>query len=389
MKKNILISIGILIILIVFGVWGYLFTYGKPANTDEIFAQFGLGGETATPVINPEITKVDVAKTTNDGVRQKLKQLTTRSVAGAVFTSTGIRYVEQGTGHIYDIDLQNGKEKLISGTTITQAIEALFSKDASYVAITSYIPTGKKTIVGTIQQGQNDSGSIEGVALPLDATEVEFGSATGTINYILKNTLGSSGYSYNIEKGVSTQLFAIPLRDVHVLWGTPIYVYTTPSALQEGNLYRVSKNNLVYVTDGETGLIAFRYDDGVLLTTPASENEQYFALTNDGRRISQSFTSLPEKCVQNPAKARSIYCSIPFTIDNERFPDDWYKGAISYSDLLWSIDIETGEATGLSEFLTESGREIDVSKIGTNETGSYIWFINKNDNTLWMFDTTP
>jgi len=388
MKKNILILIGILIILIVFGVWAYLFMYGKPTNTDEIFAQFGLGGDDATPVINPELSSVDVGSISNDSARQKLKQLTTRPVAGAVFSTSSIRYVEQGTGHVYEIDLQNGAEQLVSGTTIPQTTEATFSKDGEYVAITSYILSGKKTIVGTISQNENGDGSTEGVTLPLGATEIQFGTAPGTIQYLMRDTSGSLGYSYNIKKETSTQLFNIVLRDVHVLWGEPIYVYTTPTSQQEGNLYKVSKNNLVYVAEGETGLIAFRYDEGVLLTTLASKNEQYFALTNDGKQISQSFPSLPEKCVQNPAKARSVYCSIPFTIDTAEFPDDWYKGTISYSDLLWSIDIETGEATGLSEFLLESGREIDVSQIGTNDTGTYIWFINKNDNTLWMFDTT-
>lgn len=388
MKKNILITIGIFIILIVLGVWAYLFTYGKPANTNEIFAQFGLGGGEVAPVVNPELTKVDVAQTTNVGTRQKLKQLTTRPVAGATFTTSGIRYVEQGTGHIYDIDLQSGREKLVSGTTITQTAEAIFSKDAPYIAITSFTPSGKKTIVGTIHQEQNGDGSIEGVALPLGATEVQFGNATGTINYLLKNASGSSGYSYTIAKKTSALLFTISLRDVQVLWGEPLYVYTTPTTLQEGNLYRVVKNNLVYTAGGGIGLVGFRYDDGVVTTSLTSENEAYIALSHGGKKTLQSIPFIPEKCVRNPAKIHSVYCSTPFSINNEKFPDDWYKGAISYSDLLWSIDIESGNATGLSEFLKESGREIDVSQIGTNDAGTYIWFINKNDNTLWMFDTT-
>ncbi len=388
MKKNIFITIGAFTLLIVFGVWGYLFTYGKPGNTDEIFAKFGLGGEVTSPEVNPVTSTVDVDDRKETGATQKLKQLTTRPVAGAVFIASGIRYVEQGTGHIYDIDFQSGKETLKSGTTITQATEALFSKDASYVAITSYTPTGKKTVVGTIQQGQNNSESIEGVALPLDATEVAFGSATGTINYILKNTLGSSGYSYDIKKGVSTELFTITLRDIHVLWGNPLYVYTIPTAQQKGTVYKVSKNNLVYVTEGGMGLVAFRYDDGIVTTTLTKENKSFFAISNTSKITGQALPFIPEKCVQNPAKEHHAYCTTPTESNRGAFPDDWYKGVISYSDVLWNMDITTGIASPLSEFLTESGREIDVSKIGTNETGSYIWFINKNDNTLWMFDTT-
>ena len=388
MKKSIFITIGILILLVVFVVWAYLFTYGKPANTNEIFAQFGLGGGEVAPVVNPELTKVDVAQTTNVGTRQKLKQLTTRPVAGATFTTSGIRYVEQGTGHIYDIDLQSGREKLVSGTTITQTAEAIFSKDAPYIAITSFTPSGKKTIVGTIHQEQNGDGSIEGVALPIGAAEVQFGNATSTINYLLKNPQGASGYSYQIEKRVSTELFSITLRDIHVLWGSPLYVYTTPTAQQKGNIYKVLRNNLLYVTEGGTGLVAFRYDDGIVTTTLTKEDKSFFAISNTSKIIEQALPFIPEKCVQNPAKEHGAYCATPTKNNNVAFPDDWYKGIISYSDVLWSMDITTGVATPLSEFLTESGREIDVSQIGTNETGTYIWFINKNDNTLWMFDTT-
>lgn len=388
MKKSIFITIGVLILLSVLAVWLYLFTYGAPKNSDEIFAKFGLGGEETSPVVNPVASTVDVSDRTETGATQKLKQLTTRPVAGAVFIASGIRYVEQGTGHIYDIDLQSGKETLKSGTTITQATEALFSKDASYVAITSYISTGKKTIIGTIQQGQNNSGSIEGVALPLNATEVAFGSATGTINYILKNTLGSSGYAYDIKKEVSTQLFTIPLRDIHVLWGNPLYVYTTPTAQQKGSVYTVSKNNLVYVTEGGAGLVVFRYDDGIVTTTLTKENKSFFAISNTSKITEQALPFIPEKCVQNPARQHHAYCTTPTESNKGAFPDDWYKGVISYSDVLWNMDITTGIASPLSEFLTESGREIDASSIGTNETGTYIWFINKNDNTLWMFDTT-
>jgi hypothetical protein len=37
-------------------------------------------------------------------------------------------------------------------------------------------------------------------------------------------------------------------------------------------------------------------------------------------------------------------------------------------------------------FLSESGREMDVHKIEVDETGMRLLFVNKNDNSLWMFD---
>ncbi len=63
-------------------------------------------------------------------------------------------------------------------------------------------------------------------------------------------------------------------------------------------------------------------------------------------------------------------------------------GTISFSDALWEVDTKNVISTPLVNLLIESGREIDVSQIGTDPEGKYIWFINKNDDTLWMYDTT-
>ncbi len=72
----------------------------------------------------------------------------------------------------------------------------------------------------------------------------------------------------------------------------------------------------------------------------------------------------------------------------ESFPDDWYKGVVSYTDSIVSIDIETGNTTSLIDLLNESGREVDVYKIGKNSGSTKIYMVNKNDNTLWLYDRT-
>ena len=238
MKKTIFITIGTLILLIVVGVWGYLFLYGAPKNSGEVFTNFGLGGNTNVSNINPDST-VDIQTTTSNGARQKLKQLTTRPVAGATFIVGGIRYVEQGTGHVYDIDLTSGAESLMNGTTLPQTADAVFVKDGSYVAITAYTPSGNKTILQKLEKDQG--GNIPaGVALPLGAREIYFGDSTSTLMYLLEESTGSSGYSYNLKKGTGTQVFKIALRDIHVLWGSTNYAYTTPTSLSTGQPYRVS-----------------------------------------------------------------------------------------------------------------------------------------------------
>jgi len=385
MKKPILISLIILIIILILGIWAYLFTFGTPKDGAEIFANFGLGNkEEAAPVI-VDTTTVDVSDTAQEGAPQALKQLTLRPVAGATFTtnSDSVRYVEQGTGHIYSINLISGAESLISGTTLPGTREALFSKDGAQVAISIFDGMELKTLVGSV--GDTATQSFTGVSLPKGAQNIFFDTATNTLLYTLKGEDGVSGYSYNTKKETGIQLFSIPLKDVTVLWGgESIHVYTTPTASQTGYLYKISKNELAYVTEGGRGLMGFVFNDRPIVT--ASDETGVFSSTvASGRGTPLPVAVIPEKCVSDET---FLYCAVPRDFGNmETFPDNWYKGVTSYSDTLWEIDTADGVATVLSNFELESGRQIDVSKIGISEDNTRLYFINKNDNTLWMFDS--
>ncbi len=386
MKKTILISIGALIIALIIGVWVYLFMYGTPKNSAEVFARFGIGGEDANPPVLLDSSTTQEGDTASlPAVSKKLKQLTLKPVAGATFTGTGILYVEQGTGHIYHLNFGSGAETLISGTTVPKARSATFSPGGTYVAITTTYGTEPETIVGSVTL-ENGTGGLDGVSLPLGARDVDFGNATNTLMYTVADSSGTSGYSYDVETTKGTQIFKIPLRDIRVIWGETPYVYTTPTATQKGYMYRIEKNDLIYVTRGSIGLMGVPSPDGVVVTQNESGTLSSYALTTKDTRVNLPLALIPEKCTSDNA---ILYCAVPYSIESaESFPDNWYKGTVSLSDALWSIDVSNGTGSLLSDFLSESGREVDVYDIGANEDGTYIYFINKNDNTLWMFDTT-
>lgn len=384
MKKSLFITIGITLIIVIIAIWAYLFIFGKPENPDDIFANFGLGGRDNIPGLTPDTT-IDTNDTSLDGSSQKLKQLTTRPVGGAGFSEDGIRYMEKGTGHIYEIDLSTGNETLLRGTTIPQSAEAVFAKDASAVAITTYEGGGNKTIVQRLTQG-NSSSSV-GISLPEGAREIAFSSATNTLFYALKEASGSAGYSYNILTSKGSQLFKTALRDIEVIWGDPIYLYTTPTSEQEGYIYRLNGNELGYVTNGGRGLMGIAFED-IVATTIVGDEEPVSILQTSEDSFTIPLPLIPEKCISKTTADAFFYCTAPFTLDVNDFPDSWYKGTVSFSDALWKVDTRSTQVLFISDFLKESGREIDVSNIGMNDSGTLIYFINKNDNTLWMFDTT-
>lgn len=387
MKKTFII-LGIILILLIAVVWAYLFIFGAPKSTGEIFTNFGFGRNPSDTVVTSEQPSVvDTSSVTNEGKPQALKQLTTRPVVGAVFIPGGIRYVERGTGHIYDIMFSNGNESQVSVTTIPQTVGAVFSASGERVAITSEEGGVHSTLVASIAS-QSDGGSLVGKMLPLDAHEIEFATSGDSVYYLQPAAVGSIGYVYNPTTDISKVVFSIPLRDVRVLWGEPLYVYTTPTAQQTGHVYRVLHNRLEYVTGGGRGLMATRYASGTIVSYVNKEQLSSIAVSRDDtKELPLWFFS--DKCAAHPVLGHEIFCAVPNDVEDVSvLPDAWYMGSVSFSDTFWKVNVEQGLSSLVSDFSTETGREIDVAQIGISSDGTYIYFINKNDDSLWMFDTT-
>lgn len=377
MKKTLLITFGTLLIVLIVGTWVYLIMYGKPVGNSDVFTQLNTDGGQAS-----DVGTLDVADTLPQDIAldtpARLRKITGRAVAGAHLGDTSIRYVEKGTGHIYETNIETGAETLVSGTTIPQTTEAAFSFDGANVAITALARSGRETIVGTMGEE-----GVEGVALPVGAREVAFTANGQGVYYLLATASGSAGHQYDLAKKTSAELFSIPLRDVRVLWGSPHYVYTTPTSVQTGYLYRIAgKSTLANTIDGLPGLVAMRYGDNIAITSIARDALTYTSLA-DSRDF--PIPVIPEKCVAENFNTAYLLCAAPAETPGA-FPDDWYMGAISYVDVLWELNTATGEADVLLNLATESGETIDVYGIGTDRLGIRVYLINKNDNSLWVFD---
>lgn len=378
MKKN-LIAIGILLILGILGFWVYMLLFGGTQDETGTLPRFGAD----TPNLDRSNTSsiVDTSPVDFNDTPQRLRQLTTRPVIGAVFNEGGIRYTEQGTGHIYDITFSSGNESLVSGTTITPATDALFDQSGEQVLITS-LGTNKESVVtlGSI----DGTGILQGINLPIGAREAAFNSEGTQVFFLQDSPGGSDGFTYTIESDERQRQFSIPLRDIEVLWGDEVYIYTTPTITQRGHIYSINGNSLTYVVNGDLGLTASLQNEKLLVTSGKGEDRISSAYI-EGNEHELPIQIFEEKCTSSFGATTTVFCAA--SLENN-IPDDWYKGIVSFQDLLWELDTENSTAILYSDLLEESGREIDVLKIGTNEEGTLIWFINKNDSTLWMFDTT-
>lgn len=377
--KNILLAVGIsLVVALVVGAGVYFFVFR---------AKNSAGTSTQLPSSNAtfdEQQKPQANSTPQTGTRVRFHQLTTRPVVGATFMNGNVRYVEQGTGYIYDVLAGSNSETQVSNTTVPGVVNALFSPTGEYVALTTEDSGVRSVIVGSVKQV--GVGELDGKELPSGAYEIGF-IGTSSVGYLLKNDVGSGAYAYNLTTNTSSELFTIPLRDVRVLWGKKTYVYTTPSAHALGYLYQLDGGTLRPVGASGLGLTALTYSDGVLVGQGTSDGGVLtsYLLTASSSKEELAFGFLADKCVQGSGVG-IVYCAEQQSTLPSEYPDSWYRGSVSMNDVLWKINTVDRSTVLMADPLVETGREVDVLRLGTNLEGTMLWFINKNDHTLWTFN---
>ncbi len=391
MLKQILITIGIIIILIVFSVWVYLLIFGTPESTNDVFTDLGL---TEQPDRTPPATPI-TSDDTNLMIANGLQQLTTRPIAGFIgmtgSSSNLVRYVEQGTGHIYQIDLDTQTESRLTGTTIPRTQRAVFSPDGTHVALTAAASNITSTFVGTIQPEES---AVVGDDLPPGSENVILYDS-GVVGYTLNLGDTSNGYLSNLINGTVEAIFSVSLTNYHMLWGDTAtsshYLTTKPARSLLGYTYLVNGTDLLPTPLTGYGLSVERQADQFLVAR--YDNGSYEAWQYNqasGTEKTVATLMLPEKC---DLTAQRTVCAAPFEFNDvalrDQYPDPWYRGEIKSQDVLWDIQTnsnqpDTTTASVLVDLQTESGRTIDVTDLAVIDTR--ILFRNRIDNTLWLYE---
>lgn len=386
MNRPLIITIGIVIILLVVALWAYLLIFGAPTETRGVFTNLGLVPEAerevriVEPVLEQEGAQLSLSS-------QALQQLTTRAVAGASFISEdgkpAILYAESGTGHIYKIDLESKRETQISVSTFAQTAKALFSPLGTAVALTEFNDYSSKTSVGIINSSDS---TLQVSSLPGEAENIAFKDET-TVYYTKNSDNGTVGYSYNSKTDSTSTLFTLDIPSIRMLWGHSVegfYAYTKPSQYLEGYIYKITNGKLSPLPIQGFGLTAFAYKDQVVVTN-ISDDGYTSVMFENGIQKKQPLLMLEEKCVTSPLSSSEIWCASDVARQEAEYLEDWYKGIVTSTDYLWLTDLEYESAQLIIDFKSASGRSIDVTNMSIDAQGKNLLFINKIDQTLWMY----
>jgi len=388
MKRPLIITAGIVIILAIFVLWGYLLLYGAPKKVSEVFTNLGVIPENELTVREvagnvPISPQNDLALNGSE-----LEQLTTRAVAGFIFSSTTahiMRYVERGTGHIYEIDLDDTSEKQITLTTIPQTVDAVFSFNGEAVTFTSFEDEQRITTVSRVVKGET---SLELRKLPLNADNIAFKNES-TVYFTLPGDTETLGYTFNLNTLEQTRLFNIPMLDGKMLWGedfTSIAVLPKPTLHLEGAVYSITANTLVPLVASGFGRTAFMDSNHII--SSHIDNNAYISSSHTGDETKQQgILMLDEKCAFDVGSNEGIWCAAPLTSAPSTYLEDWYKGKVTSEDYVWFTDLSSQSSKLVGNLPLLSGRTLDVFGLTSHADGSLLLFSNKLDQSLWIYRT--
>jgi hypothetical protein len=209
--------------------------------------------------------------------------------------------------------------------------------------------------------------------------------------YTKRTTAGLTNYALDLTTKVKTELFTVPFFEANIDWGSTTvgshYVYPKATFALEGYLYEFSKKTMSRTSVSGFGLTAFNTPNYLVYNkltnyVPSS----YIYNKGSGKHYFVPLIVLPEKCVPSQKNIDTIWCGYEPTELEVKFPDNWYRGLLSFKDTIWEVDLNSQTAVSLVDTLAESGREIDIINMSIGESESALYFINKNDNTLWMYE---
>lgn len=378
MNKPLIITSAFGVLLLAIGSWLYLFLFGAPQSPDEVFTDLGITpptGETLPP------TAIDDGSAVVDVTSGPLQQLTLRPVAGYVISATNtVVYVEQGTGHFFQINTATGEEGRVTNTSLPVVTHATLNETGTAAAFVSGLPGERVTFIG-----RRLGDTIEQISLPPMAENFTF-TSTSTVLYTVANAEGSRAFSYDLNTNQQREVFTTPFRDIRVhVTADATYVSNRPAAALEGSVYEVNGTSLTPISNPRFGLTVLM-EENWYAQTYVAENTIRNEIVNrqSGEVTPVAPIMLPEKCVWH---ATDLICASPIGATAHTFIDDWYKGVAQANDRLWRIDPDSGGATQLMNPETILQRPIDMNQVLVTDD-QIVYFKNRTDNTLWRYVET-
>jgi len=296
-----------------------------------------------------------------------------------------VSYIERQSGNVYSYLVNTGTRTRISNRTVPGIQSAVWFPNASSTLV-RYLSGNDFSTVNSYALPANGSG---GFFLPQNLSDVAVSEAG-----ILTLSSGVNGSIVSLSRTDGTQakeIFTTPLSSLRISFaGKGQYLaFTKSSAGLAGNAFLIdSSGRFSRVAGPLNGLVAKASSSGKwVLVSYTSNGTMQMSLVNTatGESLPLPVATIADKCVWT-ADDSSIYCGIPLSPSpNFNYPDDWYQGAVSFSDRIWKIDVSGRYAQFVLDFEKEDMGRFDVNALAIDLLNTVLVFVNKNDGSLWSY----
>ncbi len=310
--------------------------------------------------------------------------VTSVAVEGSTPAAT-VSYIERKSGNVFTYNAQTGVITRTSNRTMPGIVSARWLPDAS-VAFVQYLSKSDLSTVNTYALAASSATSF---FLPQNISDLSVSSTS-----VLTLASGINGSVATIQSPDGTEskiLFTTPLSSVRLSFaGEKQYLaFTKPSSTLPGNAFLVSPS-------GHFSRIAGPLDGLVALASPLGKwvlvsyvrgGDMRTNLIDlaTGESIPLPIGTIADKCVWS-ADDTKVYCGVPISPSKaSALPDDWYQGAVQFSDRIWKIEVGGRFAQLVLDFTATKNGTLDAIGLAVDPLQKVLTFVNKTDGSLWAY----
>lgn len=301
-------------------------------------------------------------------------------------TNTFVRFVERATSHIYESKIPTLEKVRLSNTTTPKVYDAVFNTKGTEVIMRFLNGENVSTVYSKIIESTSTN-TLSSSLFPI-STDI-LAAKKDSLFYTIRDNNGSTGYFSSFDRKKPVQVFQTQLRDILGVWsgGDNVAVFSKPHSEYPGVLFLVNTKTgkSQQVLSGIDGLTALPNLDAsyILFNSNSKELNLSVQKVSTNTTFGTNLKTLPEKCVWSKVKKEIVYCSVPTFIPEAGYPEKWYQGVVTFNDVVWSLNVETGEQKQIYSPLDDGKPSQDATNLTLNDKENYLFFINKKDLSLW------
>ena len=287
-------------------------------------------------------------------------------------TFSYVRFIEQGSGHVYEYNFDTKQKIRISNTSIPQIETAVWSKDGNTVAF-QYLENGSvKSAIGDLATTSTESSYKKITFLPDGLGTIALSPNGAQIAYATKTQSGGVVVVAGKDGTKARTVFSSPLMRWLVSWPSDDNLLVeTPLTLEGGAAYSVNiktaTQKALVVTEGPfTGLVGASDGTNYLYAPSWSSGTTRYNSKDNTEFALFAMNTLPEKCsFIATSSVNYALCGSGNSASNPILThfEEWLRGEGYAEDSIYLVNFFRGAWTPVIRSQDLGDRTFDVEHI--------------------------